>query len=343
VPEAPFTNHFLIVRSAFQRREASQMRKSLMRMTLRQLQVFNAVCETRSYSRAAEDMALTQPAVSSQIRQLEELVGQPLFEYVGRKLYLTEAAEVLRRASGDIFGRLESLDMQLSDLRGSLQGQLKLAVESSAKYFVPHLFAAFKQQHPDVGLQLTVVNRAQVIKRLTDNRDDLVIMSLMPTEVALEFLPFLNNPIVAVAPPEHPLCSATSLTLQDLTAYPLLIREQGSGTRKACEEYFQQKRAHFAQTVEIASLDALREAAIAGLGVTLLPRHAASLELGHGLLRELPVEELPLYRSWCVAHARGKRLTPVAQAFFAFIRDRRAQISALATRFGGSASRPAAQ
>ncbi len=319
------------------------MRKSLMRMTLRQLQVFGAVCESRSYSRAAEEMALTQPAVSLQIRQLEELVGQPLFEYVGKKLYLTEAAEALKRASSDIFARLDSLDMQLTDLQGSLQGQLNLAVESSAKYFVPHLFAAFRRQHPDVSLQLSVVNRAQVIKRLSDNRDDLVIMSLMPSEVALEFLPFLNNPIVAVAPPEHQLCQASRLSLQDLAAYPLLVREPGSGTRKACEEYFQQKRAHFAQTVQIASLDALREAVIAGLGVALLPRHAVTLELTHGLLRELPVDELPLYRSWCVAHARGKRLSPVAQAFFAFIRDQRAQVSALAARFGGSPPKPAAQ
>ncbi|MBV2207449.1 MAG: LysR family transcriptional regulator [Pseudomonas sp.] len=314
-----------------------------MRMTLRQLQVFGAVCESRSYSRAAEEMALTQPAVSLQIRQLEELVGQPLFEYVGKKLYLTEAAEALKRASSDIFARLDSLDMQLTDLQGSLQGQLNLAVESSAKYFVPHLFAAFRRQHPDVSLQLSVVNRAQVIKRLSDNRDDLVIMSLMPSEIALEFLPFLNNPIIAVAPPEHPLCQASRLSLQDLAAYPLLVREPGSGTRKACEEYFQQKRAHFAQTVQIASLDALREAVIAGLGVALLPRHAVTLELTHGLLRELPVDELPLYRSWCVAHARGKRLSPVAQAFFAFIRDQRAQVSALAARFGGSQPKPAVQ
>ncbi|CAD5107174.1 LysR family transcriptional regulator [Zestomonas carbonaria] len=316
------------------------MRKSLMRMTLRQLQVFRAVCESRSYSRAAEEMALTQPAVSLQIRQLEELVDQPLFEYIGKKLYLTDAAEVLLKASADIFGRLESLDMQLSDLQGSLQGQLNLAVESSAKYFVPHLFAAFKRQHPEVNLHLVVVNRAQVIKRLSDNRDDLVIMSLVPQDMALEFLPFLNNPIVAVAPPEHPLCHAARLTLKDLEPYPLLIREPGSGTRKACEEYLQQKRAHFAQTLEVASLDAQRECVSAGLGLALLPRHAVNLELAGGLLRELPVEELPLYRSWCVVHARGKRLSPVAQAFLAFIRSERAQISALAARFGGTANAP---
>lgn len=316
------------------------MRRSLMRITFRQLQVFRAVCETRSYSRAADEMALTQPAVSLQIRQLEELVGQPLFEYLGKKLYLTDAAEALQRASTDIFGRLDSLDMQLSDLRGSLAGQLSLAVESSAKYITPHLFAAFRRQHPEVSLQLLVVNHAQAVKRLSVSRDDLLIMSQVPTDMDLEFLPFLDNPIIAVAPPEHPLSHAATLSLQDLTPYPLLVREPGSGTRKASEDYLRQKRAHFAQTIQVASLDALREGVLADLGVALLPRHAVHLELASGLLRELPVAELPLYRSWCVVHPRGKRLSPVAQAFFTFIREERSQISALAMRFAGTPLRP---
>lgn len=318
------------------------MRKSLMRITFRQLQVFNEVCDLRSYSRAAEEMSLTQPAVSLQIRQLEELIGQPLFDYVGKKLYMTEAAEALQMASRDIFGRLENLDMQLSDMLGSLQGQLKLAIESSAKYFVPHLFAAFKRQHPEVNLQLTVVNRAQAVRRLSDNRDDVVIMSMVPQDMGLEFLPFLNNPIVAVAPADHPLCESGPLRLQDLEPYTLLMREQGSGTRLACEEYFKEKRVHFSQTLEVSSNESQRECAVAGLGVALLTRHAVSLELATGLLRELPVEELPLYRSWCVVQAKAKRLSPVAHAFLGFIRSERQQISALVERFDGQLpARPA--
>ena len=271
--------------------------------------------------------------MSLQIRQLEELVGQPLFEYVGKKLYLTDAAEALQRASTDIFGRLDSLDMQLSDLQGSLQGQLNLAVESSAKYITPHLFAAFRRLHPEVSLQLVVVNHAQAVRRLNLSRDDLLIMSQVPADMPLDFLPFLNNPIVAVAPPEHPLCARGELQLQDLTAYPLLVRESGSGTRKACEEYCHQKRAHFAQTLEIGSLDAQREAVIAGLGLALLPRHAVYQELAQGLLRELPVAELPLFRSWCAVNLRGRRLSPVAQAFLGFIRSERELIAGLARRF----------
>ncbi len=313
------------------------MRKSLMRMTLRQLKVFRSVCTNLSYSRAAEEMALTQPAVSLQIRQLEELLGQPLFDYVGKKLYLTEAAEALQLASADIFGRLESLDMQLADLQGSLQGQLALAVESSVKYFIPHLFAAFRREYPEVNLQLVVTNHNQAVKRLNANRDDLLIMSRVPTDMNLEFLPFLNNPIIAVAPPDHPLCQHTQLNLQDLTAFPLLTREPGSGTRQACEEYFHLKRAHFAHSLEVGSLESQREGVLAGLGVALLPRHAVRRELDLGVLRELPVAELPLLRSWCLVHPRGKYLSPVAQAFFAFVRDQRSLINALAERFAAPA------
>ena len=311
------------------------MRKSLMRMTLRQLRIFNEVCDPRSYSRAAEEMSLTQPAVSLQIRQLEELVRQPLFEYVGKKLYLTEAAEALQKASRDIFGRLENLDMQLSDMQGSLQGQLKLAIESSCKYFMPHLFAAFKQRYPEVMLNLTVVNRSQVIKRLSDNRDDLVVMTMVPQDMGLEFLPFLNNPIVAVTRADHPLSTAEKLSLKDLEPYCLVIREPGSGTRKACEEYFKDKRVHFAQTMEVSSAEAQRECVVAGLGIAVLTRHALSLELATGTLKELPVAELPLYRSWCVVQGQAKRLSPVAHAFLAFIRSERAQISQLVERFDG--------
>lgn len=308
-----------------------------MRMTLRQLQVFRSVCTNLSYSRAAEEMALTQPAVSLQIRQLEELLGQPLFDYVGKKLYLTEAAEALQLASADIFGRLESLDMQLADLQGSLQGQLSLAVESSVKYFIPHLFAAFRREYPEVNLQLVVTNHNQAVKRLSTNRDDLLIMSRVPTDMNLEFLPFLNNPIIAVAPPDHPLYQHAQLSLQDLTAFPLLTREPGSGTRQACEEYFHLKRAHFAHSLEVGSLESQREGVLAGLGVALLPRHAVRRELDIGVLRELPVAELPLLRSWCLVHPRGKYLSPVAQAFFAFVRDQRSLINALAERFAAPA------
>lgn len=309
------------------------MRKSLLRMTLRQLQVFRAVCEHRSYSRAAETMALTQPAVSLQIRQLEEQVGLPLFEYVGRKLYLTEAAESLLETSADIFDRLESLDMNLSTLEGSLRGELRLAAASSVQYVLPHLLAAFRERYPQITFRLDVTSRAQIIQRLADNRDDLVIMGLVPADRALEFFPFLNNPIVAVARPDHPLAQQSQIPLARLEEEMVLQRESGSGIRKACDEFLQLKRVHLGQTMQLGSTEALVQGAIAGLGVALVPGHAAAAWVRSGELVCLNISELPLKRSWCAVHARGKRLSPVAEAFLAFLREERALIRQLAAPF----------
>lgn len=311
------------------------MRNAFMRLTLRQMQVFRAVCEHLSYSRAAEELALTQPAVSLQIKQLEEIIGQPLFEYVGKKLYLTDAAGVLFDATSEVFQQLSEMDMKLSRLSGSLAGDLKIAVESSAKYLSPHLIAAFQQQYPDVRPYLRVFNRSQIIRRLVENRDDIVVMSMVPEDMALEFMPFMNNPIVALAASDHPLSHAESLEIKDLVSWPLLVRETGSGTRKACEEFFQQKRVQFRAAMELNSQEAQREAVIAGLGIAFMPKHAVNREVQSGDLVILPVKDLPIFRSWCVVHARGKRLSPVAQAFLNFIREERNKIGQIGKRFGG--------
>ncbi|PAU86947.1 LysR family transcriptional regulator [Pseudomonas sp. WN033] len=309
------------------------MRKSLLRMTLRQLQVFQAVCSSQSYSRAAEDMALTQPAVSQQIRQLEEQVGAPLFEYVGKKLYLTEAATSLLAASADIFSRLDSLDMQLSSLQGSLRGELRLAVVSSIQYLTPHLLAAFQARYPEVSFRLEVTRRSQVIQRLQDNRDDVVLMALVPEDRALEFFPFLNNPIIAVARSDHPLAGRQALALAELEQRVVLEREPGSGTRKAVDDYLQHKRVHLQQVMQFGSSESMVHGALAGLGVALVTEYAAAPFLRSGELVRLDFSDLPLYRSWCAVHARGKRLSPVAEAFLVFLREQRTELKALAANF----------
>ena len=310
------------------------MRKELQRMTLRQLQVFRSLCGTLSYSRTAEEMALTQPAVSLQMRQLEELVGQPLFEYVGRKLYLTDAATSLLAASGDIFNRLEILDMQLSALQGTLHGELRLAVASSIQYLTPHLLAAFRQRHPEVSFRLEVSTRAEVIRRLRDNLDDVVLMGMVPADRALDFFPFLNNPVIAVAAPDHPLVGRQKLSLAELESQMVLLREVGSGVRKACDEFFQQKRVHLQQVMQMGSGETVVQSAIAGLGIGLVSAHSAAPWLRNGQLARLDFIDLPLFRSWCAVHARGKRLSPVAEAFLAFLREERALIKQLAEPFG---------
>ncbi|TCN82807.1 MULTISPECIES: LysR substrate-binding domain-containing protein [Shewanella] len=310
------------------------MQNSYMRITLRQLLVFRTVCEQLSYSRAAELLALTQPAVSLQIRQLEELLEEPLFDYVGKKLYLTEAAEYLLKTAHDVFQRLDVLDMQLSELRGTLKGELRIAAESSAKYLLPHLLAAFQQRHPDIHPILNVFNRAQLIRRLNENRDDLVIMTEVPDEMALEFMPFLNNPIVAIVPAGHPLATLPApLPLKALQQYTLVRRENGSGTRRACEAFFTQKHIHFDNVVEFNSHEAQREGVSAGLGIAFLPRYCVYRELRDGSLLELPIKELPIVRSWCLVHPRSRQLSPVAQAFENFILQERQLISTIAAKF----------
>ena len=178
-----------------------------------------------------------------------------------------------------------------------------------------------------------MVNHAQAVRRLGQSRDDLLIMTQVPTDMALDFYPFLSNPIIAVAAAGHPLCAASSLSLADLSGYPLLVREVGSGTRRACEEYCQQKRVRFAQQLEIGSSEAQCEGVLAGLGLALLPRHAVQRELASGLLCQLPVQELPLQRSWCLVSQRGRQLSPVARAFADFIQQRRDVLAALEQRF----------
>ena len=309
------------------------MRKELQRITLRQLQVFQALCSNLSYSRTAEEMALTQPAVSLQMRQLEELVGQPLFEYVGRKLYLTEAANLLLAASEDMFKRLEILDMQLAALQGTLQGELRLAVASSIQYLTPHLLAAFRQRHPQVSFRLEVSTRAEVIRRLRENRDDVVLMGMVPADRALDFFPFLNNPVIAVAAPDHPLAGAAQLKLAELESQMVLLREVGSGVRKACDEFFQQKRVHLQHVMQMGSEETVVQSAIAGLGIGLVSGHSAAPWVQNGQLVRLDFIDLPLYRSWCAVHARGKRLSPVAEAFLNFLREERTLIKQMAEPF----------
>lgn len=287
----------------------------LNRLTLRQIQVFLAVCRLQGYSKAAEELSLTQPAVSAQIRQLEEVVGEPLFDYLGKQLYLTPAGEALRRAGRDLLQRLVSLEMELAELQGVMQGSLNLAVESSAQYFMPAELATFCAEHPAVAVELEVVSHAECLRRLADNRDDLVVMGLVPEGRALSFIPFRDNAMVAVAAPAHPLCKIRGISLLRLAEEVLLVREAGSGTRRAFELYCQQQQVIFRHKQQLGSLEAIKNGIGPFRAVAVLPREAVAAELRDGRLVELDVQGLPLRRSWCVVYPRGKNLTPVAGAF----------------------------
>ena len=297
------------------------VQKLASRLTFRQLQVFDAVYELKSYSKAGEMLGLTQPAVSSQMRQLEQALGMPLFEYVGRRLFTTAAAEKLAQSVKGIFGELRKLQTELAELDGKVAGELKLVAVNTAQYVVPYLLRAFLNLYPQINVSVRVVNRAAAIQRLNDNSDDLVIMGMVPTEKPLASLPFLNNELVPVVPAEHPLLQQQSVTAQEFLDSHLLMREAGSGSRLALEVHCQQQRLRLKPSMEIGSNDAVKHAVIAGLGVAVLPKLSILPELELGTLQVLNISGFPLRRSWCVVYPQAKHPTPAMKAFIDYIQQ----------------------
>lgn len=297
------------------------VQKLISRLTLRQLQVFKAVYELQSYSKAGELLGLTQPAVSSQIRQLEQAINQPLFEYVGRRLFTTAAAERLAVTIGRMFTELNDLQNDLAALEGNVSGELRLVAVNTAQYVVPYMLRAFLNLYPQVRISVKVVNRAAAIKRLNDNSDDLVIMGMVPTEKPLTSLPFLDNELVPVVPDGHPLLARHDLTAQEFLDAGLLVRESGSGSRLALEVHSQQQRLTIKPAMEIGSNDAVKHAVMAGLGVAVLPRLSILPELELGTLKVLEIPGFPLRRSWCVVYPQGKHPTPAMRAFIDYVQQ----------------------
>jgi len=292
----------------------------LNRLSFRQLQVFTTVYQRQSYSRAADELGLTQPAVSAQIRQLEQALEQPVFEYVGKQLYVTAAGEQLMLAVRSIFADLERLQMELDELQGKVRGELRLAAVSTAQYVVPYLLEGFLQEYPQVDVRLRVVNRAQAVERLNENRDDLVIMGMVPDSRSLSSMPFLDNELVPVVRADDPLLRE-SLTPQRFLDAGLLTREPGSGTRHALEDWCTRKRLSLSPKMELGSNAAIKHGVLAGLGVAVLPRLSISAELRLGELKIPTLDGFPLRRSWCTVYPSSKHPTPVVQAFLDYIRN----------------------
>ncbi|PMR76939.1 LysR family transcriptional regulator [Billgrantia endophytica] len=299
------------------------MPRLLNRLTFRQLQVFQAVHRQQSYSRAAEQLGLTQPAVSAQVRQLEQALGQPLFKYTGKTLHALPAADALAVSTQAIFGQVSRLQMTLSDMDGTISGELNLAAVSTAQYVVPHLIARFRAHYPNVQVCLRVCNRSQALERLAARRDDLVIMAMVPEDDDdLVFMPILDNELIPVVWPGHPLLEATGPTLEDLAQHYLLMREPGSGVRTAFEQLAAEQDVALSHTMELGTNEAIKQGVMAHLGVAILPRLAVKLELGMGLLAELALPGFPLRRSWCTVYPRDRFPTPVTELFLRFVRER---------------------
>lgn len=287
--------------------------------TLRQLQLLVAVARARSFTRAAREVHLTQPAVSMQLRALERIAGHPLLERGRGPLRLTAAGEALLSHAQRILAELHDAEEALAALGGLRRGRLTIAVVSTAKYFAPKLLARFLRGHPGLELRLLVNNRAETIRLLAEDEVDLALTGTTPHELPLEARPFARHPLVVVVAPDHPLAGRRRVAPAELSGETFLVREPGSGTRAAMERFLRAARVHPGRTTEMHSNETIKQAAMAGMGVAFLSGHAVGLELATGALGVLPVDGLPVFREWNVVHRAGKVLSPAAAAFRAFV------------------------
>ncbi len=286
-----------------------------MHFTFRQLQVFLAVAEQGSFTRAAEALCLSQPAVSMQVKQLERHTGLALFEQFGKRIELTHAGHELAIYARRIAGLLEEADTVFEQIRDARRGRLSVSVASTAGAFATRLLAAFARRHPAARISLDVTNNEGLYAQLDANACDLVIMGRPPEALDLVADPFMDNPLVMIAPPEHPLAGHEAVALQRFAAERFVVREPGSGTRRAAEGYFARHGVPFDAHLEMTTNEAIKQAVAAGLGLAVVSQHTLGLELASGALVRLDVAGLPIVRQWYVAHRRGRRLSPLAVKF----------------------------
>jgi LysR family transcriptional regulator, low CO2-responsive transcriptional regulator len=291
----------------------------LRRVTFRQLQIFCAVARHRSFVRASEELHLTQPAISMQVKQLEQALDLPLFDRVGKQLQLTEAGQRFHEHAARIIGEMHDAQETVNHLKGLRGGSVIIGMVSTAKYFLPRLLARFRVDHPDVELRILTGNRGALLGHLRRNEIDLAIMGRPPRELQMVTEAFAQHPYVFIAPPEHRLAGMAGIDLFDLRDETILQREPDSGTRMLNDEYFQKCLFRPQRQIEMGSNETIKQAVMAGMGVSLLSQHTLGLELRHRALAVLDVQGTPLVRNWHVAHFVDKRLGPAAAAMRDFV------------------------
>jgi DNA-binding transcriptional LysR family regulator len=289
--------------------------------TLRQLKVFESVARHLSYSRAAEELHLSQPAVSIQVSQLAGHAGLPLFERLGRKIYLTPAGREMLSYSRAIIQQFKEVEEAMAGLKGIRGGKLNIAVISAGDYFFPRLLAEFCSRHQDVTVELGVNNREEVVRLLAENAIDLAIIMRPPHDMDVVAEPFAPLPQVIIAAPAHPLARRRRIAMTALQNEAFIVRERGSDTRISMDEVFAERDFRPRIAMEIKSFETIKQAVIAGMGISFMSAHTVSLELEVGRLLVLDVAGFPIMRRWHVVHRRNKRLPPVAAAFKTFLME----------------------
>jgi len=297
------------------------MLKLARHVTLRQLQIFEALGRLKSFTRVAEELFLTQSTVSTQIKHLSELAGIPLVEVVGKKTYLTEAGEIFFQTCQDIIGRLDNSEMAFANLKGKKAGTLKLSVISTAKYFAPEVLGKFWQLYPDIEISLNINNRENIWQRLKNNEDDLYILGHNPPkELDIEAVEFAANPVYVMASKKHPLAKQKKqISLKELAEQPLIFRETGSGIRDIIESLFASKGLNPNVRMVFSNNEAIKHALIGQLGISVLSLHTILLEGTKGPIALLNVEGFPVQRKWHLAYRKGKELSVIANTFIEFL------------------------
>ncbi len=287
--------------------------------TFRQLRVFSEVARHLSFARAAQTLSLTPPAVTMQVRELEKHIGMPLFDRSGRTVMLTTVGEYMLVYARKMLATLKDAEDAAARLQKLEVGLLTIGMVSTANYFLPHLLARFRQEHQGVDIKLVVGNREQLVKMIYANEVDIAIMGRPPTEMATRAEPFAAHPHVFVAPVGHPLARGETISPRDLQALPFILREPGSGTRAAMERFLEKARVEPRVSMEMASNETIKQAVMAGMGLSFLSLHTLGLELDNRLIAMLDVEGAPVVRAWNVVHMLSKLLSPVAEAFRYFV------------------------
>ena len=298
-------------------------------LSFRRLSVFAAVARLGSVSAAARELHLTQPAVSKQVKELEESVGLPLTERIGRRIDLTAAGREMARLSQRVADQILATEAALDALKGLHTGRVDIGAVSTSKYFAPRLLAAFRHEHPEVELKLGIANRAEVVQWLEGNTVDLAIMGSPPQHLECIATRMAEHPLAWFAAPDHPLAHEVSIDAAVLTGESLLVREPGSGTRSAMDRFLVSHQLAPPVMLEMSSNETIKQAVMAGMGIAFLSEHTAGLELATHQLVRLPVANTPVLRQWYVVHRAEKRLLPASIALRDFLVTHGARLIAL--------------
>ena len=292
-----------------------------MNITLKQLQIFEAVAETQSYTRAAEKLHMTQPAVSMQMKHLEETIGLDLFERQGKKIVITDIGKNVREHERKILKRFQRLQRSLKELK-NVDEQIKISAATTANHFVTHMMAEFSRLHKDINITLDITNRETLVAQLQNYDPDFVIMGEPPKKLDLDSIQIMENPLVVIASANHPIVKKSKIkqiSLSEIIEESFVVREEGSGTKAAIKRHFKKNGFDFVSSYEMSSNESIKHAVVAGLGLGIVALHTIKLELEADKLVILDVEHFPLERYWNLVSRKGKRLSPAAIAFQSFI------------------------